>query len=136
MPPSLLLLCLRVRVRVHTHTFIALITLGFHLPPYTHTHAHTSARTRTHKRAKAHTHKRARAHLPLPFRRSSLLSQLNRHTRALARDIERDVSLSLNIELEPVHIALRPPTAEQFHANLKELLKRVSGSEHEGSPVA
>jgi hypothetical protein len=44
--------------------------------------------------------------------------------QALSQAIEAEVEGTLHCALEPVDMRLKPPTAEQFHANLKDLLQR------------
>ena len=43
---------------------------------------------------------------------------------ALSQAIESEVSGALHCTLEHVDLRLQPPTAEQFHVNLQDLLKR------------
>lgn len=57
-------------------------------------------------------------------RQRQLLSAINARIRELSAAVEKEVSLSLHCSLEPVDMRLKPPSAEQFHVNLQQLLQR------------
>ncbi|KAL4860024.1 tRNA(adenine(34)) deaminase [Chlorella vulgaris] len=57
-------------------------------------------------------------------RQRSLFDTINGHMQALSQAIEAEVEGTLHCALEPVDMRLKPPTAEQFHANLTDLLQR------------
>ncbi|KXZ53106.1 hypothetical protein GPECTOR_8g96 [Gonium pectorale] len=57
-------------------------------------------------------------------RHSELLGSLNRHLAALSRRVEGAVSEALGVTLAPADIRLRPPSAEQLHSDVQELIDK------------
>ncbi|GIL46881.1 hypothetical protein Vafri_3748 [Volvox africanus] len=57
-------------------------------------------------------------------RHSELLSTLNRHLAALSQRVEGAVSETLGVQLVPADIRLRPPSAEQLHSDVQELIEK------------
>eukprot|EP00198_Chlamydomonas_reinhardtii_P007707 XP_001697044.1 predicted protein [Chlamydomonas reinhardtii] len=57
-------------------------------------------------------------------RHAELLSALNTHLAALSRRVEGAVSEALEVRLAPADIRLRPPSAEELHSDVAELIER------------
>ncbi|GLI58627.1 hypothetical protein VaNZ11_000362 [Volvox africanus] len=57
-------------------------------------------------------------------RHSELLSTLNNHLAALSRRVEGAVSETLGVQLVPADIRLHPPSAEQLHSDVQELIEK------------
>ncbi|GIL70787.1 hypothetical protein Vretimale_3881 [Volvox reticuliferus] len=57
-------------------------------------------------------------------RHSELLATLNRHLAALSQRVEGAVSETLGVQLAPADIRLRPPSAEQLHSDVQELIEK------------
>ncbi|GLC43094.1 hypothetical protein PLESTB_000863800 [Pleodorina starrii] len=57
-------------------------------------------------------------------RHSELLSALNGHLAALSRRVEGAVSEALGVQLAAADIRLRPPSAEQLHSDVQELIEK------------
>lgn len=57
-------------------------------------------------------------------RNTELLRVLNIHLVELSRRVEGAVSEALEVELVAADIRLRPPSAEQLHSDVEELIKK------------
>lgn len=57
-------------------------------------------------------------------RHHQLLADLNTHLAALARRVEGAVSERLAVPLAPADIRLRPPSLEQLHGDVQELIEK------------
>ncbi len=57
-------------------------------------------------------------------RHHQLLTDLNTHLAALARRVEGAVSERLAVPLAPADIRLRPPSLEQLHGDVQELIEK------------
>ncbi|KAG2498988.1 hypothetical protein HYH03_003174 [Edaphochlamys debaryana] len=57
-------------------------------------------------------------------RHAELLAALNAHLAALSRRVEGAVSEALGVALAPVDIRLQPPSAEELHSDVAELIEK------------
>jgi hypothetical protein len=60
-------------------------------------------------------------------RHAELMSALNEHLAALSLRVEGAVSEALGVQLAAADIRLRPPSAEQLHSDVQELINKGKG---------